>query len=367
MGDAVGRRRTSRKRVGSCKVLRTNLNTQEKNGAGSQADQPCRRDAPTPRTIRPSMEAEMRVMKWSSVGAVVFLAAVGVSSLGCADSQAPAQAPTGAAGEQGQLVQGTPEDIDNQDSQDLKSHHRHVHGGFEHFVFLAIETLGVSPEQQAQVDKISADLHAKMQPVRDAQKVVLMTLAEGVAAGNVDAAKVDAEVAGVTAAAGQQHGAAADALNQLHAVLRPEQRVALVDKVEAHWEMWKQANADEKIAAGEHDPGGRFAFLAKEYALTGEQVEKLRTSFPASLSAHAQSHGVFDPGEGDEHMIAFRKAFVADTFDAKSLTEHGAAHAQIASWGMARMARFYEALAPVLTPEQRPKVADKLRMIANKM
>jgi hypothetical protein len=31
------------------------------------------------------------------------------------------------------------------------------------------------------------------------------------------------------------------------------------------------------------------------------------------------------------------------------------------------MARFYEALTPVLTPEQRTKVADKLREHANKM
>jgi hypothetical protein len=33
-------------------------------------------------------------------------------------------------------------------------------------------------------------------------------------------------------------------LNQLHAVLTPEQRAALVDKVEAHWTIWQNANSE---------------------------------------------------------------------------------------------------------------------------
>ena len=58
--------------------------------------------------------------------------------------------------------------------------------------------------------------------------------------------------------------------------------------------------------------------------------------------------------------------FTADAFDAKSLPQSGA-HEHMATWGVSRMARFYEALTPVLTPEQRTKVADKLREHANKV
>jgi Spy/CpxP family protein refolding chaperone len=317
--------------------------------------------------MRPSnMEAGMNRMAWSGGVALVMWLALGAGSVGCGDSQAQPQTPT-AGGEQGQLASNTATEEDSEDSQDLKAHHRHHHGGFAHFVFLAVDTIGITPEQKAQVDKIKADLHAKTQPVRDAQKVVLTTLADGVAAGSIDMAKVDAAIAGVTTAAGQVHGATIDVYNQLHAVLRPEQRAALVDKVEAHFLVWKESNGDEKAAAKEHEEGGHIAHLAKEIGLSNDQVEKLKASFGSSIAAHAQAHGSFNGAEAEAHMKAFGAAFTADTFDANSLTTSNAAHTSMATWGVSRMARFYEALTPVLTPEQRTKVADKLRDHANKM
>jgi Spy/CpxP family protein refolding chaperone len=302
---------------------------------------------------------------WSGAVAVALWVAVGAGALGCGSDQQSAQAPA-ASGEQGQLASGVAAPDDDEDSQDLKAHHRHHHGGIVHFVILAIDTLGISPEQQAKVDAIKADLRAKTQPVRDAQKAVLLALADGVAAGNVDPAKVDAAIANVGAAAAQVHGATKDALNQLHAVLRPEQRAALVDKVEAHWTMWKDANGDEKAAAHEHEPGGHIAHLAKEIGLTPDQVEKLKASFPPAMAAQSQ-RAHFDPAEAETHLKAFGAAFAADTFDAGSLVQSGPAHGHVATWGSSRMARFYGALAPVLTPDQRTKVADKLRAHASAM
>jgi len=308
----------------------------------------------------------MNRMGWSGGVALAMWLALGTGTVGCGDSQAQPQAPT-AGGEQGQLASNTATEEDTEDSQDLKAHHRHHHGGFAHFVSLAIETIGITPEQQAQVDKIKAELHAKTQPVRDAQKVVLLALADGVAAGTVDTAKVDAAIAGVSSAAAQIHGATAAELNELHAVLRPEQRAALVDKVEAHWLVWKESNGDHVAAAKEHEEGGHIAHLAKAIGLTNDQVERLKASFQSSMDAHAQAHGKWDPAAAEAHMKAFGTAFAADTFDANSLTTSDAAHTSMATWGVNRMARFYEALAPVLTPDQRTKVADRLREHANKM
>jgi Spy/CpxP family protein refolding chaperone len=304
---------------------------------------------------------------WSASVALAVWVTLGAGALGCGSDQQPAQAPATATGtEEGQLAAGVAPAEDDQDSQDLKAHHRHHHGGFVHYVLLAIDTLGVTPDQQAKVDAIKADLHAKMQPVRDAQKGVLLALADGVAAGNVDAAKVDAAIAGVSTAAGQVHSATKDALNQLHAVLRPEQRAALVDKMEAHWAVWKDANGDEKAAAHEHEPGGHIAHLAKEIGLSPDQVEKLKASFPAAMTAQSQ-RAHFDPAAAEAHLKAFGTAFQADTFDAASLAAGAPAHGQVATWGLGRMARFYGALAPILTPDQRTKVADKLRAHASAM
>ena len=304
--------------------------------------------------------------RWS-VGVVlaVWLGA-GAGALGCAESQATTQTPA-AGGEEGQLAGSVATEEDTEDSQDLKAHHRHHHGGFNHFVLLAIETVGITPEQQAQVDKIKADMHAKMQPVHDAQKVVLLALADGVAAGNIDQAKVDAAIQGVATAAGQVGGATADELNALHAVLRPEQRAALVDKVEAHFLVWKESNGDQQAAAKEHEAGGHIAHLAKEINLTPDQVEKLRASFASSVAAHESAHGKWVPTVAEEHMKAFGAAFAADPFDAKTLQTGSKVHEHIATWGINRMAKFYETLTPILTPEQRTKVADQLRAHAAKM
>lgn len=309
----------------------------------------------------------MNRMGWSGGVALAFWLAIGAGAVGCESQQQPQTPGSGAAGEQGQLAGNTAQEEDTEDSQDLKAHHRHHHGGFAHFVLLAIETIGITPEQQAQVDKIKADLKAKTQPTRDAQKVVLLALADGVAAGTIDTAKVDAAVGGVTTAAAQVHGATAAELNALHAVLRPEQRAALVDKVEAHFMVWKEANGGAAAAAKEHEQGGHIAHLAKELSLTNDQVDKLKASFASSVAAHEQTHGKFNEDELEAHMKAFGAAFAADTFDANTLTTGASTHEHMATWGVNRMVRFYEALTPVLTPDQRAKVADKLKAHAAKM
>jgi Spy/CpxP family protein refolding chaperone len=294
----------------------------------------------------------MTRFKWLGVLPVVLA----VTSVGC--SSPPAQSPT--AGTEG-VAAGSVALEDDQASVELKTHHRHHHGGFIGFVIAGVETIGVTPEQQAAIDKIKADFRAKVEPVRTANGLVMTTLADGVAAGAIDKAKIDAALAGVSSSAGQVHSATADALNQLHNVLRPEQRVALVDKIDAHWGVWKEANAGDQ-ATDNAKPDGHIAHLAKELSLTSDQVEKTRANLAALPPA---SRGPFDPTAAEAHVKAFSAAFVADTFDAKTLTTADAANTQVSAWGASRMVRFYEALTPVLTPDQRTQIAAKLREHAN--
>jgi Spy/CpxP family protein refolding chaperone len=261
---------------------------------------------------------------------------------------------------------GTVAAEDEETSADLKAHHRHHHhGGFAMFILMAADTVGATPEQQAAVDKIKADLHAKMGPAHDAEKALLLTLADGVAAGNIDMGKVDAAVAQVTTAAGQVHAATADAVNQLHAVLRPEQRSALVDKVEAHWLIWKNANGEE-ATQHEHEVGGRIHHIQTALNLSPDQVEKIKANFTAQMAAvTASQQAKFDPAEAEAHFKAFGAAFASETFDAKTLTTGDATNAHMATWGATRMVRFYETVTPTLTPEQRTKLAEMIREHAN--
>jgi Spy/CpxP family protein refolding chaperone len=219
-------------------------------------------------------------------------------------------------------------------------------------IAMSLDTLGVPPEQKAAVEKIRRDLHAGMEPARAAEQSLVGTLADGVVAGAIDSAKVDAAVSQLSSAAAKVNDATTDALNQLHAVLTPPQRLALVDKLQAHWSVWQKANMEES---------DHLAQLAVDLGLAPDQVERIR----ASLAEGAKVAPRFDAQEVAAHVQAFCNAFKAPTFDAKALTTGGAATAHMVGWGGAHLAHFIESVSPVLTPDQRTKFAQLLRQHAS--
>jgi Spy/CpxP family protein refolding chaperone len=224
------------------------------------------------------------------------------------------------------------------------------------FISMAIDTLGLDPAKKATVEKIQSDLHTKMAPARDAEHDLLSTIADGIAAGKIDSAKVDAAVAKVATASAGIHGATLDAMTQLHDALAPTERAALVDKVKAHGEVWRKVNVDEK--AGSSEKGTHLARLTALLTLTPDQVTKITAALAPDVPVTPQT----DPKAVDAHIQAFATAFVADKFDPKSLAAPATAAAgHTARYGGARMARFYEAVTPVLTADQRTKLAAHLR------
>jgi Spy/CpxP family protein refolding chaperone len=224
------------------------------------------------------------------------------------------------------------------------------------FISMAIDTLGLDPAKKAPVEKIQSDLHAKMQPARDAERDLITTLADGIAAGKIDNAKVDAAVAKVATASAGIHAATLDAMTQLHDALSPAERAALVDKVKAHGEVWRKVNVDEK--PGSKEKGAHLERLTTLLSLTPDQVDKITTALAADVPVTPQT----DPKAVDAHIQAFATAFLADKFDPKALAATATASAgHTARHGGARMARFFEAITPVLTPDQRTKLAAHLR------
>jgi Spy/CpxP family protein refolding chaperone len=288
--------------------------------------------------------------KWTSRVAIALGPAVTVASLAACGGSASAT---------GQARAPVSTQADEQAASDVSEHHRHHHhGGVAMFIAMSLDTLGVTPEQRTAVDKIEADLFARMEPARAAEQAVLETLADGIAAGAIDSAKVNAALAQLASASAGIHDASTDALNQLHATLTPEQRGALVDKVEAHWALWQQANADEVDVTPSAPTGGHLRALTADLALTPDQVAKIK----ANLTAAAKDSPVKpDPQKVEAHLQAFGAAFRSDSFDAKSLSTGGAANAHLASWGATRVALMFESVTPVLTPDQRAKLAAQVR------
>jgi Spy/CpxP family protein refolding chaperone len=281
--------------------------------------------------------------------ATVFLAAG--ATVACGGSSTNSAPPATAV---------APDPHDDDVAEGLLEHHRnHHHGGVTLFIAMSLDTLGVSPEQEAAVERIRKDLHAKMEPARAAEQSVTATLADGLVAGAIDTAKVDTAVGQAMAAAATSRDASAAALNELHSVLTPAQRGALVDKVEAHWAVWQKANADETATA--QPESGHLATLAADLALTEDQVSKIRATLTEGMKAVPR----LDPQEVATSLRAFGDAFRGETFDAATLTSASGADAHMVGWGTAQMAHFVETVGPVLTPEQRAQFAQRLREHSN--
>ena len=243
----------------------------------------------------------------------------------------------------------------DQATSELVEHHRHHHhGGIAKFVAMSLDTLGVAPEKQPRVEQIQTDLYACMIPARDLENGLLLTLADGAAAGQVDVPKADAAIGQLEAAATAVHACAFGPLNRLHAALSRNQRATLVDKVQAHWRVWRQANLAAET--GNHDKGSRLSDLATELSLTPDQIDKASSALQTAL---APVGAQFDPKEVEAHLEAFASAFVQKAFDAKKLTVNANGH--LATYGDKRMAVFYETVTPLLTPEQRTLLAQHLR------
>jgi Spy/CpxP family protein refolding chaperone len=245
---------------------------------------------------------------------------------------------------------------------DLAEHDSHHHyGGLAMLVAMSLESLSVDAGQQPAVNDIRADLYKRMQPARAAEQALLEALADGVAADLIDAVRVEDALGRLTPAAdGLSQPVAAD-LGQLHSILKPEQRAALVDKVEAHWAVWQRANGSGDDSGGAPRRGrlDRLDRLTRELSLTSAQVERVRS---ALSSPEEQSRPM--AFEEIEARVRALDTFRGDSFDPSDLASEGPS-AHLASWGAARMAHFFEALSPVLTSDQRTKVSGLLRAHAH--
>ncbi len=251
---------------------------------------------------------------------------------------------------------------DEEVDSEVVDHHRHHHrGGVASFIAMSLDTIGANDEQRAAVEKIQTALRVKLEPARVADQKLATLLADGIAAGNIDKAKVDAAIAKLGGASTGVHAAIADSLNELHSVLDDAQRAALVDKVEAHWQIWKDAN-EAGAKAGEPREHGRLETLAQALSLTQDQIDKIRANLKSGPYAVRQH---FDEDKVTAHIAAFGAAFASPTFDAKTLKSGDTVNAHLASWGATAMAHFYEAVVPVLTPDQRTKLAERVREHGN--
>jgi Spy/CpxP family protein refolding chaperone len=242
------------------------------------------------------------------------------------------------------------------ESTDAAEHRHHHHGGIGMLIGMSVRDLDLSAEQKTAVEKIRTDMQPKMASARAASRDLSNLLADGVSAGSVDKAKVDKAIDKLVTQTRAMQAASQDALGKLHAVLTPPQRAALVDKLGENWEKWKAAHGQDEKEEKENKTGYLLS-LVRELNLSQDEATKIKAAFQAKMKAAPQEH---EHKEVQEHLQKFGTAFKADKFDPKAVSSEKA-DAHMAKWGATRRAMFLEAAAPVLTADQRTKLADKIR------
>jgi hypothetical protein len=237
----------------------------------------------------------------------------------------------------------------------VRDYHRNQHrGGLMQFVAMSLDTLGTSDAARPQVEALQRDLYGCMAPSGQLHRQLRLTVADGVAAGAVDLARVDGIIVQMDAAAGEVRTCSVTALNQLHAVLSLAERSELTEKVQAQWEVWREVN-DEAEPSG-RGAGSRLAELTAEVSLTPDQVNQASAALHVALSSRSAR---FDRARVDADVQSFSAAFAAASFDAKLTIPQ--VRNGLPAHGATRMAIFYETVTPLLTPAQRAELAAHLR------
>ena len=278
-------------------------------------------------------------MKLKRIAGLALLAGVG---LGCAHASHT----------------GTSDVDDEETSAELREHHRHHHrGGVNQFIAMSLDTLGEDDAQRPAIEKIHAELDACMVPTRDVEKQLTLTYADGIATGAIENAKLEDVIVDLNSTSARAYECSTDGLNQLHGLLTPAEREVVADKVQAHWEIWRQVNDDAE--KGGQEKGGRLAALSEDLDLTSAQLDQMSKALTA---AFGRAHK-FESKKAEAHVLAFAAAFVFEKFDARTVApdENG----RLSAHGARRMALFYETVTPFLKADQRGELAEQLREHAN--
>lgn len=248
-------------------------------------------------------------------------------------------------------------DDDEQSTAAVQDYHRHRNQGVTEFIIMGLDGIGDEDEVKGkQIDKLQDELIACQKPAAEANRALLSVLAEGAESGTIDQAKADAQIDRIAMAANDARNCSVAVLDALHATLNAGERSALADKIEANWAVWREQN--EAAKAGQKS--GRLNRLAEKLALTSQQLDTASKQLEVALADLPRR---FDADRVSAQVEAFGDAFSAETFDSKSVAD--TLGVEIAAPGAARTARFYETVVPLLTAEQRTKLAGDLKDRAN--
>jgi Spy/CpxP family protein refolding chaperone len=238
----------------------------------------------------------------------------------------------------------------------------HGHRGHGDLLRASLHLESLTAAQRQQIEGLVQQERTTHANVASARSQLLQALATRVAAGSVDDVALAPNVQAVDGAIQADEPGDRAALEKLHAILTPAQRVELVTKVEAReggkgkWASRDGGAANANRAErGEHGGG----MWARELNLTQAQKDQIRVNL-RSIGPSVDKTVWQEARESREHVL---EAFKGDRFVMNEVAP--AKDPRLIDQGVERIVRMAKASAPVLTAEQRTAAAAKLQEMAS--
>lgn len=216
----------------------------------------------------------------------------------------------------------------------------------------AVSSLTLSFEQQQLLISVRQEVSSRSELVNIARRRLLGLVADGIASGTFDDARLGAALEEIVAAAKERAPAVVDALTRLHAGLTPAQRKSVVETINA------VLSIQASQAGGEREQlQQRVNSLTARVGLTAAQTAQLKSdildgfrNYAPDLQEEADLRRKKLGGLAQAFAGVYFEPTVADVSAASDLE----AKAQ-------RLIAFARKLSGILTPEQRIRVATALR------
>jgi len=238
-------------------------------------------------------------------------------------------------------------------SSDPPTRHRKIGGPATVFVKAARAAGGIKPEQKPQIAEAEAKIAGSPAESRDAFKAIRADVIAGVRAGALDDAKLETRWAVVDQGTRARQASDVAALNALWAALEPSQRAAVAQKLRGEHptmqEWTKQWMTDGRGRVQETQK--TLEQLTGDLDLDPDQKKKVTIlaykPSPVTGSLEMQF-------EAKKHLLGLIEVFDKPDFDAAKVPPPPA---KVMRGPLAEEAYYAGQLIPILTPEQRTKLA----------
>jgi Spy/CpxP family protein refolding chaperone len=226
-------------------------------------------------------------------------------------------------------------------------------GPFAHKLQKALSEVGLRTDQKNALENLRLKIVAETATMRKARSDLFAELAQQIRRGALDESRLSALKGAIEKEMTADRPVFVSALNALHNTLDAAQRQKLVDnlKPQRPWMGRGRQHFVEK--------------LQKEIGLTDEQMGQIRDTIKAQMKQHRNElRGKMGKMRGE--LKAAAEAFVSDSFDAAKIPLLAQGH-QMMGNHMDKMIAVGKQVLPILTPEQREKLATLLEQRAKHM